>query len=204
VRENRTPGSVRGASREGRLYRDGERKMKLILMLFACAATLTGCATARTPYETALRSAVLSVADCSNPGILLAGDAVADVDHEAYFREVGKVAYSFEQVTLGPEVVGYRADLVPCGQGWSGYRHARLFELRDTQLVLVFELSGSYLSIFPGLCSQGRYALAHSVGDDPLTATTRTYIYQDGEYIKTTTTEAQQEPAPLFQNRARF
>ncbi|MFW5893788.1 MAG: hypothetical protein ACOCUY_01475, partial [Verrucomicrobiota bacterium] len=168
--------------------------MKLILVPFVCAILTAGCATTLTPYETAVRSAVLSVADCRNPEILLVGDAIADVDHEAYFRELGRIAYSFERVKLGPEAVGYRADLIPCGQGWSGYRHARLFELCDAQLFLVFELEGPYLFIQDGEAVNGRYRLAHWVGDDPLTAKHQYYTFNNGHYVKNPTTEAQQPP----------
>lgn len=172
-------------------------KMKPIMIVCACVALVTGCATARTPYDQAVRSIVLSVVTCTNPEILLVGDAVADVDHEAYFRETGRVAYSFERVELGPGIAGYRAELIPCGQGWGGYRHARLFELRDKQLVLMFELAGPYLFIQYSEPVNGSYRLAHWVGDDPLTATHQTYTLRNGRYMKDPITEAQPESGPV-------
>ncbi len=176
--------------------------MKHVLIALACAAISTGCATVRTPYETAVRSTVLSVADCKNPEILLMGDAVANVDHEAYFREVGNVAYSFERIKLGPDVVGYRADLIPCGQGWSGYRHGRLFELRDAQLVLIHEQEGPFLFIKDDETVNGRYRLAHWGGDDPRTAKYQYYAFSNGQYMKDELTEAQQPDREATQETA--
>jgi hypothetical protein len=163
--------------------------MRHVFIALVCAAITAGCSTTPSPYQQAARSTVLAVVDCVNPDVLLAGEHVAEVDHEEYFRESGKVAYSFERVQLGPGVVGYRSDQIPCGQGWSGYRHGRLFELRDAQLVLVFELAGPYLFLQDSAPVNGRYRLAHWVGDDPLTARHQYYAFKDGQYVKEPTVD---------------
>ena len=176
--------------------------MRHVFIAMVCAVITSGCTTTHDRYQQAARSSVLSVVECANPDVLLAGDYVADVDHEGYFRELDKCAYSFERVRLGSEVVGYRSDLIPCGQGWGGYRHGRLFELRDAQLVLVFELAGPYLFVQDSEPVNGRYRLAHWVGDDPLTAKHQYYTFKNGQYVKDPTTEAQQTDGAVTQESA--
>ena len=146
---------------------------------------LSACSTWESRYTRSARESVLSVVSCVNPEVLLSGAAGSEVDHEAFYEKFGKVAYSFEKVDLGPEVVGYRADLIPCGQGWGGYHHARLLVVQESRLVSVFDLAGPYLFVETTNIVNGRYGLWHWVGDNPVTAVRQYYTFADGEYVKT-------------------
>lgn len=161
------------------------QSLPAILSVLVCICFLQVRA-APVVYEKAVRDTIQSVIPCSNPEILLAGPHVAEVDHEAYFRETGRVAWSFREIALGPGIAGYRADLVPCGQGWSGVRHARLFELRDGRLVQVFELAGPYLWVGESATVNGRYLLSHWIGCIPHAAVKQYYVYHDGRYVSST------------------
>jgi hypothetical protein len=99
------------------------------------------------------------------------------------FEDTGRLPVDFKKVHLGKDIVGYRADLLIGGSGWSGYRGSWLFELHEGKLEIVFELRGPYLFITDTVVN-GRYLLWHWEGIEAATATQRSIEWRDGRYVE--------------------
>lgn len=70
MRENRTPGSVRGAPGNGRSYRDGIRKMRFIILFLSLA--FIGCTTTKKTktYSVALRDDHIEFVGFDHPALM--------------------------------------------------------------------------------------------------------------------------------------
>jgi hypothetical protein len=159
-----------------------------LLLLAGLIFCVAGCARAHAEYEQAVREAVLSVVKCENPEILVPPEDDEEVDLLEYFSAFRKLPYSFAEVDLGEDIVGYRSDLECAGRAGN---HTRLFELKDGRLEQVFELKGPYLFIDEEDVERvsGRYRLSHFVGFEPGYEEEQYYEYRDGKYVKLHLTE---------------
>src|SRR4051794_5753359 len=79
-------------------------------------------------YREKIDSLVTSVVQCENPEIVVQViDSLKEFDAFDYFNDTKKAPVDFKRVKLGPKTTGYRAEVIPEGQGATGWKHAWLF-----------------------------------------------------------------------------
>ena len=157
-------------------------KVRVILVGISVLC-VTGCVQVHAEYEQAVHEAVQSVVKCENPEILIPPEDNEEVDSLEYFSEHGKLPYSFAEVDLGEDIVGYRSDLECAGRAGD---HTRLFELKNGRLEQVFELKGPWLFVDEEDIERvsGRYRLWYYTDIGPQYEEQQYYEYRDGKYVK--------------------